>query len=117
MKSLQLLALGATLSFAALSPLTAQAQSHMAGGMNDMKAAPASKADMTEGVVRKLDKATGEVTLKHGEIKNLQMPGMTMVFKAAQPSLLNGLAVGDKVRFTAENQQGALTVTAIEKAQ
>ncbi|MBU6436567.1 MAG: copper-binding protein [Betaproteobacteria bacterium] len=87
------------------------------GMMNDMKAAPANAADMTEGVVRKVDMEGGKITLKHGEIKNLQMPGMTMVFKAENPKLLDGLAAGDKVRFTAENRQGALIVTQIEKAK
>ena len=45
------------------------------------------------------------------------MPAMTMVFKAADPSLLDGLKEGDKVKFTAEKVDGAFTVTAIQPAR
>lgn len=79
-------------------------------------AAPAA-APTTDGEVRKVDKEQGKVTLKHGRIENLDMPGMTMVFKVADPKMLDPLKVGDKVRFTAENLNGALTVTAIEPAR
>ena len=68
------------------------------------------------GEVIKLDKAAGRVTLKHGEIKHLDMPPMTMVFRAADPKLLDGVAVGDRVRFTVERIGGQYTVTAIGKA-
>jgi Cu/Ag efflux protein CusF len=64
--------------------------------------------------VRKVDKAQGKVTLKHGPIAHLDMPAMTMVFKVSDPRLLDGLNQGDKVRFTAENVKGAVTVTAIQ---
>jgi Cu(I)/Ag(I) efflux system periplasmic protein CusF len=79
-------------------------------------AAPAA-APTTDGEVRKVDKEQGKVTLKHGRIENLDMPGMTMVFKVADPKMLDPLKVGDKVRFTAENVNGALIVTAIEPAR
>jgi len=68
------------------------------------------------GEVIKLDKAAGRVTLKHGEIKHLDMPPMTMVFRAADPKLLDGLAVGDRVRFTVERIDGQYTVTSVGKA-
>jgi Cu/Ag efflux protein CusF len=45
---------------------------------------------------------------------HLQMMGMTMVFKA-DPALLQGLGVGQAVRFKAQREGGQLTVTAIEK--
>ena len=63
------------------------------------------------------DAAQGKLTLKHGPIANLEMPGMTMVFKVADPKLLQGLKEGDKVKFSAERVGGAITVTAIERAQ
>jgi len=75
--------------------------------------APVPNAD---GEVRKIDKEQGKLTLKHGRIENLDMPGMTMVFKVADPKLLEPLKVGDKVKFAAENVNGALTVTAIQPA-
>ena len=68
-----------------------------------------------EGEVRKIDKAAGKITLKHGEIKSLDMPPMTMVFRAEPASLLDKVQVGDKVSFQAAKVGGAYTVTAIEK--
>ena len=68
----------------------------------------------TEAEVRKVDKSAGKVTLKHGEIKNLDMPPMTMVFVVADPALLGKVKVGDKVRFRAVDQGGKMTVTEIE---
>ncbi|MEP7296965.1 MAG: copper-binding protein [Burkholderiales bacterium] len=73
-----------------------------------------AQAQMTDGEVRRIDREQGKVTLRHGPIQNLEMPGMTMVFKAADPKLLDGLKEGDKVRFTAERVNGAIEVTAIE---
>ena len=72
---------------------------------------------MTEGEVRKVDREQGKVTLKHGPIANLDMPGMTMVFKAADPKLLDSVKPGDKVKFAADNINGTLTVTAIESVK
>ena len=74
-------------------------------------------AEMTSGEVRKVDLEAQKITLKHGEIKNLEMPGMTMVFKATDPSLLDKVKAGDKVNFTAEKRDGAIVVTAIEVAK
>jgi Cu(I)/Ag(I) efflux system periplasmic protein CusF len=75
--------------------------------------------DTAEGEVRKIDKDAKKITLKHGPIKNLDMPGMTMVFQVKDPALLDKLAQlapGDKIQFTAEQQQGAFVVTGAEKA-
>jgi Cu/Ag efflux protein CusF len=69
----------------------------------------------TEGEVKKLDLAQAKVTIKHGEIKNLGMPAMTMVFKAKPASLLNGLAVGDTISFDADRVDGQFIVTALKK--
>src|ERR1035441_3107790 len=79
--------------------------------------APTSSVAWTEGEVRKVDKAAGKVTLRHGRIEDLDMPGMTMVFRATDPRLLNGLKEGDKVRFVAGLANGALTVSTIERAE
>ena len=72
--------------------------------------------DMTDAEVRKVDMDAKKVTLKHGPIKNLDMPGMTMVFQVKDAALLDKLAVGDKIKVSVEQQQGAFVVTAIEKA-
>ena len=71
--------------------------------------------EMAEAEVRKVDKDAKKVTLKHGPIKNLDMPGMTMVFQVKDAALLEKLSVGDKIMFTAEQQQGAFVVTGAEK--
>ncbi|MGM9488040.1 copper-binding protein [Ideonella sp. YS5] len=80
-----------------------------------LPAASAATPDV-DGEVRKIDKQQGKLTLRHGPIQNLDMPGMTMVFKVADPTMLDSLKVGDKVKFAAENRNGALTVTAIKPA-
>ena len=72
---------------------------------------------MSEGVVRKIDVANGKITLKHGEIPNIGMGPMTMVFGVKSPGLLDKVAAGDKVKFRAEEIKGDYVVTAIEKAK
>jgi Cu(I)/Ag(I) efflux system protein CusF len=74
-------------------------------------------AQAYEGEVRKIEKAQGKITLRHGELKALDMPPMTMVFRVGNPALLDNLAVGDKVKFDAAKVGGNYTVTAISKAQ
>ena len=71
---------------------------------------------MTEGEVRKIDKEHGKITLKHGDIKNLGMPGMTMIFRVQDKTMLDPIKEGDKVKFVADNLNGQLTVTKIEPA-
>jgi len=73
-----------------------------------------SPAPLSEGEVRRIDKEQGKVTLRHGPLQNLEMPAMTMVFKAADAKMLEGLRKGDRVRFTAERLNGVITLTAIE---
>lgn len=75
----------------------------------------AAEAPMTEGEVRKVDRENRKITLKHGEIKNLDMPPMTMVFEVADASMLGQLKKGDKVKFAAVDEGGGkLKVTAIQ---
>jgi Cu(I)/Ag(I) efflux system periplasmic protein CusF len=78
--------------------------------------APASKVEMTEGEVRKVDKEGRKITLKHGAIKNIDMPPMTMTFQA-DPSMLDKVKVGDKVRFTATESGGKLILTQLQLAK
>ena len=77
----------------------------------------AKGAAMTNGEVKKIDKETQKITLKHGPIQNMEMPGMTMVFKVMDASLLDTVKVGDRVKFNVEKRQGAMVVTAIEIAK
>ncbi len=71
---------------------------------------------MSSGEITKIDKGAGKVTLKHGEIKNLDMPPMTMVFRVRDAKMLDGVAAGDRVRFVAEKVNGQYTLTALAKA-
>jgi Cu(I)/Ag(I) efflux system periplasmic protein CusF len=74
-----------------------------------------ASARAAEGEVRKIDTAQAKVTIAHGEIKALEMPAMTMVYRARPAALLDGLAVGDRVEFSAEKVDGQYVVTAIKK--
>lgn len=84
-----------------------------AGGPTQAKAAPA----LADGEVRRVDRAQGRVTLRHGPIESLNMPPMTMVFRVQDPAWLEGLKPGDNIRFQAERIDGAYTVTRLEKLQ
>ena len=81
-----------------------------------MPAAAAEPAPGADGEVRRIDRTQSRITLRHGEIRALDMPPMTMVFRVRDPKLLDGLAVGDKVRFEAVAADGSYVVTAIARA-
>jgi Cu(I)/Ag(I) efflux system protein CusF len=70
---------------------------------------------MAEGVVRRIDLENNKITIRHGEIKPLDMPPMTMVFVAKQPILLKSLAPGDTVEFEAFEANGQYSVGKIQK--
>lgn len=109
-----LLVLG-TGSALAQAPAAAAADSHS----SHHPAAAASttpQAELSEGEITRWDPRTLRLTLKHGEIKNLDMPPMTMVFRVADASVVGDLKPGDKVRFRAEQVSGAYHVQRIEKA-
>jgi Cu/Ag efflux protein CusF len=83
-----------------------------------LQTAYAADSEMVSGEVMKIDESTGKITLKHGPIKSLGMDeGMTMVWSVQDANTLKGVKAGDKVRFRAENINGQLTVTKIEKAK
>ena len=77
-----------------------------------------SQADhMTNGVVRKIDLENGKITIRHEEIKTIDMPPMTMVFEVKDRSMLNQLQVGEVVKFTVIQSNGKLVITDIKVAQ
>lgn len=91
------------------------ASHHPASAAASAASAPAAAASaMADGEVRRVDKDAGKITLRHGPIANLDMPGMTMVFRVADPKMLDGWKEGDRIRFTAARVNGALTVTSME---
>jgi Cu(I)/Ag(I) efflux system periplasmic protein CusF len=79
--------------------------------------APQMAKEMADAEVRKVDKDAKKVTLKHGPIKSLDMPSMTMVFQVRDEKLFDKLVSGEKIKFTAEQLQGAYVVTGVEKAE
>jgi Cu(I)/Ag(I) efflux system periplasmic protein CusF len=92
-------------SGAASAPATAAPASKPAA------ASTTSNTAMADGEVRKIDKEGGKITLKHGEIKSLDMPPMTMVFQVKDKTLLEKVQMGDKVKFIAVSEGSRYVVT------
>jgi Cu(I)/Ag(I) efflux system protein CusF len=101
MKTLKHVLLAAVIGAATTLPLAVLAQA-------------AASGEMTEAEVRKVDKDNKKITLKHGAIKNLDMPPMTMVFGVSDPALLDKIQAGDKVHFKASGDGGKYTVTELQ---
>ena len=76
-----------------------------------------ASTSMSQGEVRKIDAANQKITLRHGPIANIGMPPMTMVFQVRKPEQLDGLNVGDKVRFVADKQGSQYGVSELQKAE
>jgi len=110
MKSVLSTLLAASMCIATAGPVHAESSTSAPMASSSVQ----SRAAATEGEVRKVDLSTRKITLKHGDIENLGMPGMTMVFKVTDPKMLSNIKEGDRVRFTADRIDGALTVTSIE---
>ena len=79
--------------------------------------AAGAQTPQASGEVTKIDKNNGRITLRHGEIKNLDMPPMTMTFRVREAKLLDGVVVGERVRFTAEKIDGSYVLTALSKPE
>ena len=87
------------------------------GSMVAQSQSPSSNV-MADGVVKKVDKAAGKVTLSHGPLANLGMTTpMTMVFRVKDAEWLDQMKEGDKIRFMADNVNGAMTVVHFEAAK
>ena len=114
-------ATGLALLLSAAALPSAWAASHSGGhgvhGDHGKPTAQAATGDMTDGEVRKVDKEGGKLTLKHGDIKNLDMPGMTMVFAVKDKAMLDKVKAGDKIKFKAINDAGKFTVTEMQVVQ
>ncbi len=104
---------------AASTVALAQESTHAGHGSHGAHAghAASAPAELIEGEVKKIDQDAEKITLRHGEIKNLNMPAMTMVMRVKDPAMLTQVKVGDKVRFAADRANGAVTVVQLEQAQ
>lgn len=79
--------------------------------------APATAdAQMVDGLVKKVDKSAGKLTLSHGPLPALGMPAMTMVFRVKDAAWLDQMKQGDKIRFMADKVNGLYTVVHFEVA-
>lgn len=96
-----------------VGPVTSALAQHNHDHSMPMESAAAQQV-YTEGVVNRIDKSAGKLTIKHGPIKNLGMPGMTMSFKVDDSGTLEKVKVGDKVRFVADEGKGGLVANSIE---
>ena len=77
----------------------------------------AAQAQAVRGQVKKIDAASGRVTIDHGPIKKLDMDAMSMVFRMADPAMLKNLKEGDRIQFDADRINGAFTVTKMRKVK
>lgn len=112
MNIVQSLLVSAAFTAASLMPVAAFAQA----AMDHSKMGGMSK-DMTEGEIRKIDKEAGKLTIKHGDIKNLGMPGMTMVFRVKDKAMLDQVQTGDKIKFKVVREDEKMVVTEIQTAK
>lgn len=74
----------------------------------------AEALQMAVGEIKKIDRDNTKLTIKHGPILNLDMPGMTMSFRVKDQAMLDNLQVNDKVHFIVERVNGVLTITRLE---
>jgi Cu(I)/Ag(I) efflux system protein CusF len=105
------------LALAMILPLASHASSEQESAPGESPADTAAAETLTEGEVKRINKETGKLTIKHGPILNLDMPPMTMVFRTADSAMLDQVQIGDQVRFIVEKIDGKYTVTHIEPVQ
>ncbi|MGE8492033.1 MULTISPECIES: copper-binding protein [unclassified Comamonas] len=111
-----------TLACSLLTPALAQNHAdHASHGSAAPATAPAAaataKAVMTAGEITRVDKRASKLTIRHEDIKNLDMPAMTMVFGLKDSTQVAQFNPGDKVRFRVQDEGGSLTITRIERAE
>ena len=113
---MKLINLFAAAVIAASSCTVALATSHQPGAPEAEGSQSVPRALVAEGEVRKVDMDAKKITLKHGPIANLGMPAMSMVFRVKDAAFLEKVKAGDKVKFSADKIDGALTITGIQLA-
>ncbi len=91
-----------------------QRHEHMDHSMQQPMDGDAMAPTLTQGEVRAISKEKQRITLKHGEIKNLNMAAMTMAFAVKDPAMLDQVKVGDKVEFKALKDKGTLTLIELQ---
>lgn len=113
--NLSLAASAVALSLALAGPALAQmTMDHGKMGMDQGKMGMAATPGMTDGEIRKIDKENGKITIKHGEIKHMDMPPMSMVFNVKDKAMLDKVQVGEKIQFIVIQDAGKMVVTDIK---
>jgi Cu(I)/Ag(I) efflux system protein CusF len=97
------------------STMAADAMAGMKMDGGAMSATAPDNQALTDAVVRKVDPATGMVTLQHGALKNINMSAMTMAYKAKDASMVEEARAGEKVKVRVENVDGTLTIVKLMK--
>ncbi len=117
---LKVLMLPFALLGAACSPPANQdaAKSNMETMDTTSQAAPAAEAAAEihgVGTVVAIDAGGGSITIDHEAIAGINWPPMQMQFAAEDPAILQGIAVGDHVRFQIKSATETGIVTMLEK--
>jgi Cu/Ag efflux protein CusF len=113
MKTILTASIAALIGLLPLSALSAGEHDAHAGHMAPA-AKTASEWPMSEGTIKKVDKAAGKVTVTHGPLTNLNMPAMTMVFRLKEAAWLDQMQAGGKIRFMADTVNNTLTIVRFE---
>lgn len=87
----------------------------VAGALGTALATAALATEFTKGTVKKVDPKGKKVTIIHEELKNLDMPAMTMVFRVADDAMLEKLLEGQEIEFSADRINGNLTVMELKE--
>lgn len=95
---------------------TGQANSNRTAPAGSVTLTQAAALPQTDGEIRRIDLEARKITLKHGEIRNLDMPPMTMSFVVKDSVALANFKVGDKVRFGAMKEGSSYVVTEMAPA-
>ena len=73
-------------------------------------AMPSFAETFVNGVIEAIDTDRGRLTIAHDPLVDLDMEAMTMVFRLAEPTMIDGLTVGQAIQFVPGRVNGRLTV-------
>lgn len=110
------LVLTAALLSAACSPPSGNVAQSTAADQTDPAAPAAQNAPITAtGTVTAINASAGTISINHGAIAAINWPAMEMQFTAEDPSILQDLAVGDRVQFELKSAAESTIVTAVRE--
>lgn len=102
----------ASIGFSAHGSAQTVQDSHGGHG-SAMQLVVAAETPPGEGVVKKIDKSAGRVILSHGPLPG-GMPAMTMAYRVKEAAWIDKMKEGQKIRFAAEQVDGAMTLVRFE---